>query len=115
MALVDRRKLLQTLETLGLKPSFPLIKTRPLQTPSPARLSNVAQLLGQLQNTQAMLGKLARRIALAVAPRRNPLKIIYGPCCPPCHSINLQPMKVKRTYYLYRDRTANVPHLVADA
>ncbi len=63
VGLVDRRKVLQPVEALGLKPALPFIEAGPIHAPLPARLGDVAKLPGQLKHAQPLLSHLAGRIS----------------------------------------------------
>ena len=56
------RQVLQPLEALGLEPPLPLVEARPVKAPLPARLRDVAELPGKLQDAQAVLRDLRRSI-----------------------------------------------------
>ncbi len=62
MALVDRRQILQALEALGLKAPLPFVEAGAVETALPARLRDTPKLLGQIQDTQAMMRNLGGRI-----------------------------------------------------
>lgn len=69
MALVDWWQVLAPVEALGLEPALPLVETSPVNPSLPASLGDVAQLLGQFNNTQPPLRHLADRITRRGLPR----------------------------------------------
>ncbi len=58
MALVDGRQVFQAFEATLLKALFVLVELGARHTPLPARFTDVAQRLGQLQDAQSLVSKL---------------------------------------------------------
>ena len=73
MALVDPRQIREPCEPMGLKTPRALVEAGPIQTPSPARLGDIAQLPGQFPNTHAIGASL-----LAAARFRLPVPCVVA-------------------------------------
>ena len=69
MALRHRRQVLEAIQTLQLEAALPVVEAGPVDAAAAARLADVAEPLGQLQNRHPAMRQLLMRIL-----RRDPLR-----------------------------------------